>query len=399
MNVKQINPDVDVQELQDEQILMTHAALHSYHREIEEMEREIEDWSIDDVTRVHQEVVDEMDERGLPHQEMTDLDEQVEQSMSPEVEWAEQFAEADNPSEFVQSNPPEADWYVEAIEAVDEIDQSLDLREYVTLSTADYEELDDVAQEWVDEHDISGSLVGYEYYDQEDELIALVKEAESFSVHQSSECVFESEMPDKAYSEYEQLSGAMAVDDESKDPEEETNELVQSRHKRNEYGNSNRDTRWVHTIEQQGFGNQVVVAEAVSKREDFWISIHTSGTQYEQSEGPGFSDAHATLGPIPTGDRVIPTAIMLDEEATLANGERFFVALRHDDDGSVGEMITDDDGEFIFDAATYWHHMVESESEDTEETEQKIDKLLDRTEQIIEQSEDVDLSEEQERNY
>lgn len=90
MDIEQVDSDIDVESLADRELVMLHAALHSYWVEFQNG-REIEGWSKNDVIDVHGEVRAQLKERGLPHQELNGLDDVLKQqstsrSMAVELE-------------------------------------------------------------------------------------------------------------------------------------------------------------------------------------------------------------------------------------------------------------------------------------------------------------------------
>lgn len=78
--IEQADPNVDVEQLEDRELMMLHTALHSKWKHIQNG-RPIEDWSKNDVIETHEEVRSQLDDRGLPHPELNDLDDEpIEQS-------------------------------------------------------------------------------------------------------------------------------------------------------------------------------------------------------------------------------------------------------------------------------------------------------------------------------
>lgn len=209
MQLNQADPDVDVPSTDDDELLMLHTALHSFYREFQ-LDREVEGWDLDSVVQTHEEVREEMEDRELPHQELSDLDdEDPDEDLDQSVvsEWASEFVESSDPTEFIQSNPPEMDWYLEAIDAVQEIDESVDLTDYVTLSATDVDDLDQEEHpvEWLQGVGV-GSVVGYTLNEEEDSGVVLAKQDGDFGVYLNDDEVWCGQSGDVGYEQYEDIS-------------------------------------------------------------------------------------------------------------------------------------------------------------------------------------------------
>ena len=361
-----ISQDTVPAEQDDDELLMLHTALHSYYREFE-IGRGIEDWELDEVVQMHRLVVDEMESRDLPHQELNGLDNETEVN-----QWVQKFVEAEHKEQFVQEKPPSTDWLLQTFDEVEEIDPTIDLNEYITLSATDIDDLDP------DEHPVqwlqSGGSDVVGYFKDEDEGVILTREESTLTITANDGTVYETDRVDSAYCLYQDIVALLKegeeieqavdlaidpepdevveeeVEQEEVEGEVEDNEIELEQNRVRPF-NEDSDIRWVHTVDQQGDGLHVLVAGAISRTEDFWLCIHTSGDQYDQPDGPSMGSSHGEVGPFSAGDEVIPTAFMLEEP--ISHGQQFFVSLHEDDDGEKGDHITDDNGNFIFDSAQY----------------------------------------------
>ncbi|MFB6236927.1 MAG: hypothetical protein ABEH81_01015 [Halopenitus sp.] len=345
MEVTQIDPSINVSELNDDDLLMAHATLHSFWREMEQVGRNIEGWTMDDVIGVHQKVRSEMDQRDLKHQNLNALDdEEVDQKREAE-QWAEGFVEVESKQKYLEENPVDADWFLEAVDEVQQIDESLDVGEYVTLSSVEVDQLDDEhPHEWFQSCEVD-ELVGYVY--DEGDGVVLSKQDGEFEILSGEGSLYQSDEADKAYSTYLELSEQIR---DGSSVEEATQEVLEQAPKSAAY-NDDADLATIYTIAQEGSGDHVIVANAINRRSSFGISVHSSGNEFQQPEGPSLGPSHGEIGPFSAGEELLPTGIILDEP--LVNGQKFFVALR---DMESGDLITDDSGNFIFDSGTYWHH-------------------------------------------
>lgn len=226
MNVKQFSPDVNVEQLEADELLMAHTSLHSFYREFR-LGRDIEGWDSDTIIEMHQKVKDEMDKRGIEHQKLSELDEDaVEQSANVVQEWVSKLVEAEDPSEFVQSNPPEMDWYVEAVEVVEDIDQSIDLTDYVTLSATQVGELDSDEHpvDWMGEVGVD-QVVGYSKRD--DVGVVLSKQKSVFELHFDGECIEQSESGISTYESYQKIADLLEDDEDVEEIKQEILEVEQ----------------------------------------------------------------------------------------------------------------------------------------------------------------------------
>lgn len=80
-----MNPETDPETLRDDELLMAHAALHSYYRELS-LDRQVDGWDRESIISAHADVVRELENRNLNHEESDELDETMNQSIT-------QFAE------------------------------------------------------------------------------------------------------------------------------------------------------------------------------------------------------------------------------------------------------------------------------------------------------------------
>lgn len=174
MKIEQIDPDITVEALQDDELLMAHTALHSFWRELE-LDRQIQSWDEETIVDKHEEVVSQLEQRNLEHQELNDLDRAQEEDdevdqMGPSTEWVEKLEESDDPEEFIHSNPPEADWYVEAAQRMKEIDETLDLTEHIGLASVPVEQASEKVQNRANQIELDG-VIGYHYDDEVEALL------------------------------------------------------------------------------------------------------------------------------------------------------------------------------------------------------------------------------------
>lgn len=63
---------IDPKSLDDEELLLTHAELHSYYKEVTDLGRRVEGWRKSEIIAAHDDVRTELINRGLPHQELGD---------------------------------------------------------------------------------------------------------------------------------------------------------------------------------------------------------------------------------------------------------------------------------------------------------------------------------------
>lgn len=80
-----MNPETDPETLRDDELLMAHASLHSYYRELS-LDRQVEGWDRESIISAHNDIVEELANRNLEHKESDKLDETMNQSIT-------QFAE------------------------------------------------------------------------------------------------------------------------------------------------------------------------------------------------------------------------------------------------------------------------------------------------------------------
>lgn len=89
-DVEQLRPEADLSGLSNADLLLAHAELHSFWKEIESG-REIEEWDKHSLIRLHKDVREQLSARNLPHQELNGLDdEQVVHEMKVQFEPVEQ---------------------------------------------------------------------------------------------------------------------------------------------------------------------------------------------------------------------------------------------------------------------------------------------------------------------
>lgn len=92
--VSQAKPDVNVDDLTGSELILLHAELHSLWKEIDDLGRDLPDWDKQSLARVHTDVREALDERGLPHQSLNGLDdEKVVHEMMVQFEPVEQSFE------------------------------------------------------------------------------------------------------------------------------------------------------------------------------------------------------------------------------------------------------------------------------------------------------------------
>ena len=227
MQIEQVDPGIDVSDLEDREILMLHNALHSYYREFNNG-RGVEGWELDDVIEKHGEVREKMEENDLVHEELSELDEvgeNLNQSMEVDTEvqsWATQLVQAENRSEFVTDNPPDANWFLEAIQAVNDIDESVDLTEYVTLSYKQVSELKEWEQQWVREIGLEpeqSGAIGYQFNEDTSQGVLLLRDlqegGESYVTALGTEVLNRSEDVEQSYRAYDALAERIEQGDEA----------------------------------------------------------------------------------------------------------------------------------------------------------------------------------------
>lgn len=311
MQVNQISPQTNVGELANEDLLMAHATLHSYYREFTQLEREIEGWDLEDVIVQHDEVREELDERGLEHQNLNELDDEdpeVEVAMSTEVEeWVDSVIESEDEAEFIQSNPPEADWLLEAIDFVEQKDGSINITDYVTLSAIPTDELDEWVQEWGGEVGVDG-VVGYHYDEEEEAGVMLAKEDDEFLIAFDEEVVAQSDETDTIYSQYNEITESVeeaetveqAVHD-TLDVEEDSTEDTELFLNQGVMVDTSQDHDWYVWDQSE--------AEEWLEQRDFDVTEPTrqSGMAlYPQTEGELFHTSFEWRGPIQRGEVLDP---------------------------------------------------------------------------------------------
>lgn len=93
-DVTQAKPDVNVGALDDSELLLLHAELHSYQKEFDQG-GDVEGWSKQQLKETHDRVVAEIHSRDLPHQELKGLS--TEQSANGQSVSRTEFGLSDDP--------------------------------------------------------------------------------------------------------------------------------------------------------------------------------------------------------------------------------------------------------------------------------------------------------------
>jgi len=115
--------------------------------------------------------------------------------------------------------------------------------------------------------------------------------------------------------------------------------------------NMNAIGKEVHTVDQQGNGEAVVVRGAENLDEEFFLAVHLVGDEIELENETNLTEPLGVSAPYPDDQMVLPTAFMVDDP--IPDGRRFFVVQWTNDDGEPGEIVTDEDGMAVLDDGIY----------------------------------------------
>lgn len=229
MQLKQFQPEIDVEQLDDSELVMAHTELHSYYRELRQ-DRKVEGWDMESLVQVHDEVRQQLEARDLPHQELNALDEESVKKVEASTEatgWVDEFIESDEKEDYVEQSPPKANWFLDAIELVQEIDESINLTNYVTLSATPVEKLEQWAQDWFEPLGVE-QAIGCYLNDETEAGVALVKVEESdypYHIVLGDEVVNQDNRVEQSYKHYQKLADSLA---EGKSVDEAFDELIQA---------------------------------------------------------------------------------------------------------------------------------------------------------------------------
>lgn len=204
MNVQQIRPDIDVQTLNEEELLMAHMTAHAYYKEFR-LGRGKEHWDIEQVVEVHDKIRDEIEQRdGVDHDYISALDNESVEIEAMQVEmghkestaesWAKKVIQADDVDQFIKEEPPSADWFIQAQEFIEQEDGSIDLTNHVDLSTTPFEDLSEPTQDWVEQaSDEEAGVVGYHVNEQTDTGTILMQKGVEYVLCADTLTVMETE--------------------------------------------------------------------------------------------------------------------------------------------------------------------------------------------------------------
>lgn len=218
MNVTQIRPDISPQTLSDEELLMAHMTMHAYYKEFR-LGRGKEHWDLETVVETHDEIREEIELRdNVEHDYISALDnEAVNEVQAMEVEmahkedaakeWAKELLQADDVDQHIRENPPSADWFLKAVEFVEQEDPTLDLTEYVSFAAKSPETLENGVGEWVQEASDADDpgVVGYYLNDQTETGVLFLKEGIEYVLYADTLPVERAESQTEVLESYNQL--------------------------------------------------------------------------------------------------------------------------------------------------------------------------------------------------
>lgn len=208
MNIIQLQPDDNVEQFSDDQLVMAHMTTHAYYREFRQgRQDQIEGWEMSDLVQKHDAIRQEMESRSIKHERINALDEEsatVNQSADPE-----NFEDPDE--------NPDVSWMFQAQDFIETNDNSIELSEYVQLHRTPYSELKDWVQEWADiavgdtdnlgliAHQADGSVGAF-----------LTNEGDEYRVYLNDVPVYQSEEQDIAADIFVQMADQVEDHDEPK---------------------------------------------------------------------------------------------------------------------------------------------------------------------------------------
>lgn len=217
MSVHQIRPDIDVQTLNDEELLMAHMTMHAYYKEFR-LGRGKDHWSMEEVVETHDEIKDEIEQREeTDHEYISALDnESVEAVQAMEVEmahkedtakeWAKDLLQAEDVDQHIRENPPSADWYTKAVDFVEQEDETLDLNEHVSFAAQSYESLKEEVQEWVEQaSDTEAGVVGYYLNESTETGVLFLKDGVEYELYADTLHVESAESQTEVLESYNRL--------------------------------------------------------------------------------------------------------------------------------------------------------------------------------------------------
>lgn len=168
-NINQIGTDIDVEQLEDDELLMAHMALHAYYKEFR-MGRGKDGWTLEEVVQMHDEIRQTIEDRDeIDHDYISGLDnESVDAVQKLDIEmghredmakeWVDDLLQSESVSKHVQQNPPNADWYTKAVDFLEQEDPTINLTEHVTFAAQSFETFDEGIQDWIKQ--AAGNEVG-----------------------------------------------------------------------------------------------------------------------------------------------------------------------------------------------------------------------------------------------